>query len=180
MQEPFRWLSDISVIEAFESEALKLSDFYFTGDDYRYRFEPDARHRFIEVLREKFNSGASYKDRNMKWDTLIQEKTSELGRYLSSRSRVLDFSDPPFALAMADYRATREKILRLTQSEARKRGIGKSTLHYLRKRASEPSSFSAYRRVYERLNNSVITSDLFYDDWKVMQPWPQVSRSKAY
>jgi CRISPR-associated protein Cas1 len=33
LQEPFRWLSDISVIHAFESEALQLSDFYFTGDE---------------------------------------------------------------------------------------------------------------------------------------------------
>jgi CRISPR-associated protein Cas1 len=33
LQEPFRLLSDISVIHAFESEALQLSDFYFTGDE---------------------------------------------------------------------------------------------------------------------------------------------------
>ncbi len=39
-------------IEAFESEALNLSDFYFTGDDYRYRFEPEARQRFIGLIRD--------------------------------------------------------------------------------------------------------------------------------
>ena len=39
LQEPFRWLVDLSVIQAFESKTLELRDFYFTGDDYRYRFE---------------------------------------------------------------------------------------------------------------------------------------------
>ncbi len=66
IQEPFRWLSDISVVEAFESEALELHDFYFTGDDYRYRFERGAKRRFIEVLRERFNSGVGYKNRRLK------------------------------------------------------------------------------------------------------------------
>jgi CRISPR-associated protein Cas1 len=32
LQEPFRWLVDLSVIQAFESKALELHDFYFTGD----------------------------------------------------------------------------------------------------------------------------------------------------
>jgi hypothetical protein len=30
-------------MEAFESEVLDLPDFYFIGDDYRYRFEPEAK-----------------------------------------------------------------------------------------------------------------------------------------
>jgi CRISPR-associated protein Cas1 len=33
LQEPFRWLVDLSVIHAFESGALDLRDFYFTGDE---------------------------------------------------------------------------------------------------------------------------------------------------
>jgi hypothetical protein len=39
LQEPFRWLAGLSVIQAFESSTLDLHDFYFTGDDYRYRFD---------------------------------------------------------------------------------------------------------------------------------------------
>jgi hypothetical protein len=45
-------------------------------------FEVDAKERFIEVLRQRFNIGATYKGRILKWDTVIQEKTSELARYL--------------------------------------------------------------------------------------------------
>ena len=156
LQEPFRWLVDVSVLQAFESGVLELHDFYFTGDDYRYRFEPEARQRFIEVLREKFNSGAVYKGRNMKWDTIIQEKTSELGRYVSSRSRTLDLSDPPPVLERTNDRAIRKRIYCLTQSEASRRGIGKSTLHYLRKNSNAKAPFRIYTKVRARLNEDLL------------------------
>jgi len=150
LQEPFRWLTDVSVIEAFESEALKLSDFYFTGDDYRYRFEPDAKQRFIAVLREKFNSGVVYKNRTMKWDTVIQEKTIELARFMNGRSRKVDFCEPAPFLEKVDNRAITKAILTLTQSEAQKRGIGKSTLHYLRKNVHR-KQFRIHASIRDRL-----------------------------
>jgi len=33
------------VEEAFESGVLDVPDFYFTGDDYRYRFDTEAKRR---------------------------------------------------------------------------------------------------------------------------------------
>jgi CRISPR-associated protein Cas1 len=151
LQEPFRWLVDLSVIQAFESETLALRDFYFTGDDYRYRFELDAKQRFIEVLRERFNSGVVYKRGAMKWDTVIQEKTGELRKYLTGRSGSLDFSEPAPTLERIDSHLMREMILSLTESEARRRGIGKSALHYLRRNASRGESFKAYARTVHRI-----------------------------
>lgn len=94
LQEPFRWLADVAVMEAFESGVLDLPDFYFTGDDYRYRFEPEAKQRFLDLLRERFNSAVRYKERGLKWDTVIEQKATELGGYLSGRIRELDFSEP--------------------------------------------------------------------------------------
>ncbi len=151
LEEPFRWLADVSVIEAFESGVLDLADFCFTGDDYRYRFEPEAKHRFIGILRERFNSGVLHKNRVLKWDTVIQEKTSELARYLSGRSRGLDFSEPAPTTERTDNRAVREAVLGLTQVQARKRKIGKSTLHYLRKRAKDNRPFKIYKKLQDRL-----------------------------
>jgi CRISPR-associated protein Cas1 len=66
LQEPFRWLVDLLVIQGFESGTLDLHDFYFTGDDYRYRFEIDAKERFIGLFRDRFNSGIKYNDRVLK------------------------------------------------------------------------------------------------------------------
>ena len=147
LQEPFRWVADVAVMEAFESRVLDLRDFYFTGDDYRYRFEPEAKERFLDLLREQFNSGVSYKGRGLKWDTIIEQKAVEFGRFLAGRIGRLDFSEPSPTLRRTDDADLRRRILSLSQSEARGLGIAKSTLHYLRKRAkskgfsSDPRSF---------------------------------------
>ena len=151
LMEPFRFLSDICAIKAFESKTLQLHDFYFTGDDYSYRFEPDAKQRFIDLIREKFNSGVKYKGCVLKWDTVIQEKTSELARYVNDRSTRIDFSEPSPVLERTDNRALRERILGLRQSEAIKRGISKSTLHYLRRNAAGRDSFNVLTRTVRRL-----------------------------
>ena len=151
LQEPFRWLVDLSVIQAFESKTLDLHDFYFTGDDYRYRFETEAKQRFIEVLRERFNSGVKYKGRVLKWDTVIEQKTNELGRFLTGKSSTVDFMEPAPVLQRSDNHAVREMILQLTASEARRLGFGKSMLHSLREAARDRQIFRVYSKTRERL-----------------------------
>jgi len=93
LQEPFRWLGDVTTIEAFESGALDLKDFYFLGDDYRYHIETDAKRRFLELLKNRFNSGVKYNGKTWKWDTVILGKTQELARFLLDKSRQIDFID---------------------------------------------------------------------------------------
>lgn len=151
LQEPFRWIADVAVMEAFESGVLDLPDFYFTGHDYTYRFEPEAKQRFLELLRERFNSGVKYKGRALKWDTVIEQKTLELGRYLVGRSGGLDFCEPSPRLTRTDDRELRRRILRLSQADARDLGIGKSTLHCLRRNARSQCSFKVYRKLGEKL-----------------------------
>jgi hypothetical protein len=154
-QEPFRWIADVTVMKAFESGVFDLPDFYFTGDDYRYRFDPEAKQRFLELLRERFNSGVKYKGRALKWDTVIEQKTAELGSFLVSRVRKLDFSEPSPGLIKDDSRELRRRILSLSQPEAHKLGIGKSTFHYLRARAGSQRSLRAYKKVACKLAGSV-------------------------
>jgi CRISPR-associated protein Cas1 len=154
LQEPFRWLSDISVIEAFESEALKISDFYFTGDDYRYRFELEAKQLFIDFVRERFNSGAKYKMRMLKWDTIIEQKAVELGKMLVNRCSVVNFEEPAPELLSYDDRELRARILSLSQFEAKQLGVGKSTLHYLRRRAVCPSCLRTSRQIAAKLGEA--------------------------
>jgi CRISPR-associated protein Cas1 len=156
LQEPFRWIADVTVMEAFESGVLDLPDFYFTGDDYRYRFEPEAKERFLDLLRERFNSAVGYKGRGLKWDTVIEQKTVELGRCLAGRTGSLDFSEPSPKLARTDSQELRRRILSLSHSEAQKLGIGKSTLHYLRKNVNGELPFRVRRKVRSRLENPVL------------------------
>jgi hypothetical protein len=130
---------------------LDLPDFYFTGDDYIYRFEADAKQRFLELLLELFNMGANYKGRLLKWDTIIEQRAMMLGRYLVGRSRSLDFSEPSPKLVRTDDRELRMRILSLRQSEAEKLRIGKSALHYLRKNAIGSDSFTVHKKTRARI-----------------------------
>ena len=152
LQEPFRWLADVTVLEAFESEVLDLKDFYFLGDDYRYRIEVKAKRRFLKLLQEKFNSGTRYKRGNYKWDSIILRKTQELSKYLSGKTENVNFTNPKPTLERHDNIDLRKIILELTQKEAKKKGIGKSTLHYLRKNARNNKSFKTYQKITHRLS----------------------------
>jgi CRISPR-associated protein Cas1 len=151
LQEPFRWLVDVAVLRAFESGALNLHDFYFTGDDYRYRFEREAKQRFIDGLRERFNLGVQYKGRVLKWDTVIEEKTTELGRYLTGRSPKLDFAEPSPSIERFDSTELRRRIKSLTPDKAKELGINKSTLYTLRQHVRKESSFRLYGKVRDKL-----------------------------
>ena len=126
LQEPFRWQIDLTVIHAFESGTLSLHDFFFTGDDYRYRFEAEAKQRFIELLRERFNAGVTYKGRVLKWDTVIEQKANELGRFLTGKAPKLDFTEPAPGLDRQDDKVLRAKILTLSASMLRGWGLGRA------------------------------------------------------
>jgi len=144
----------VTVVEAFESGVLDLPDFYFAGDDYRHRFEAEAKRRFLDVLRERFNVGVRYNGRVLKWDTVIEQKAVELSRYLVDRSTELDFLKPSPCLYRTDQREFRKRILSLSQSEAQGLGIRKSTLHYLRKSGRSERPFRVYRKVAVRLSRA--------------------------
>jgi CRISPR-associated protein Cas1 len=151
LQEPFRWLIDLTVMQAFESGSLDVPNFYFTGDDYRYRFDVEAKTRFLNLLREQFNSGVKYNGRVLKWDTVIEQKTTELSRFLSGRSREIDFIEPSPNFERSDSLEVRKAILSLTQKQADKLSIGKSTLHYLRRNARTDQPFTVYGKVRKKL-----------------------------
>ena len=151
LQEPFRWLGDVTTIEAFESGALDMKDFYFTGDDYRYHIEIEAKRRFLQLLKARFNSGVKHNGKTCKWDTVILNKTQELARFLAVKSGDIDFLEPTPDIRRNDTSEIRRRILELTQNEAKKLGIGKSTLHELRRRAESDSLFKVYEKTTRKL-----------------------------
>lgn len=157
LQEPFRWLADVTVLEAFESGVLDLKDFYFLGNDYRYHIEQEAKRRFLKLLQERFNQGITYKGGICKWDTIILRKTQEIARYLSGKTDKLDFGEPSLNLERTDNKELRTKILELSQKEAKQLGIGKSTLHYLRKHAKNDKSFKTYEKISKKLITNTIS-----------------------
>jgi len=151
LQEPFRWIGDVTAIQAFESGLLDMKDFYFMGDDYRYHIETEAKRRFLELLKDKFNSSIKYRGKAWKWDTIILNKIEELGRFLIGKSQSLDFTEPVPSLIRTDSLEVREYILGLTQKQAQELSIDKSTLQSLRRHARSDKPFKVYQKTLNRL-----------------------------
>jgi CRISPR-associated protein Cas1 len=151
LQEPFRWLVDHAVLRMVLSRTLSWDDFYLTGGDYRLRIKPPMLDRYAELLRQQFNSGVVYSGKRVTWDTLILRKCQELARHLLNRTAKFDLRTPKPVLERRNTRALREKILGLSSSDARRLRLGKSTVHYLRKRAKEERPFKVYTPVLARL-----------------------------
>jgi hypothetical protein len=61
-------------MEAFGLGVLDLQRFYFTGEDYRCRFELEAKRRFLDLLRELFNLGVRYNQRALRWHLLLSRR----------------------------------------------------------------------------------------------------------
>jgi CRISPR-associated protein Cas1 len=141
----------VTTIEAFKSGAVDMKDFYFTGDDYSYKIEIEAKRRFLQLLKKRFNSGIKYKGKTWMWDTVILSKTQELASFLLDKTRQIDFIEPRLGLQRRDTQELRRRILELTQREAKELGIGKGTLHYLRINAEKTKPFKLYRKVAARL-----------------------------
>ena len=87
----------------------------------------------------------------MRWDSVIQQKALELSRFFVGKSSMPDFEEPSPNLERFDSKELRERINSLTSHEARKLGLGKSTVHYLRRNARGERPFQVYGKVREKL-----------------------------
>jgi len=127
------------------SRTFSWDDFYFAGPEATYGLRID---RLLQ-----FNSGVVYGGKRLMWDTVSFRKCQELARYLLAGGRHGSFeltSTRP-VLQGSDTHRLREKILTLSQSDVRKLGIGKSTLHYSREKAARRVWFRVYRKVRKKL-----------------------------
>jgi hypothetical protein len=117
------------------------------------RIKPPLLDRYADLLREQFNSGVMYSGKRLPWDTLILRKSQELARHLLGKTARFDLRTPKPVLERSDTRVLREKILGLSSSDLQKLRLGKSTVHYLRKRAKEKKPFRVYAPVLARLRD---------------------------
>jgi len=152
-QEPYRWLVDYTVLRMVLWRTFAWDDFYFTGGDYRLRIKPPLLDRYAELLRQRFNSGVTYGGKRVTWDTLILRKCQELARYLLGKTTRFDLVNPKLTFEREDTQVLRKKILSLSGAQARKLGLNKSTLHYLRKRARDRKPFGIYEPVLAKLSS---------------------------
>jgi CRISPR-associated protein Cas1 len=130
LQEPYRWLVDMTVISCLESGRFGGKDFY-RMDNYVLRLRSETVKKFIDALRIKFISPVRCARKLYSWDTVIRLKAQELANYIVGKKTDLSFDQPKPVLERGDSGAIRSRILSMTTTEARRRGIRKNTLWYL-------------------------------------------------
>lgn len=89
-----------------------------------------------------------------KWDTVVEEETN-WGQFLAEKQMSLSLLEPMSELERQDDRQLRAKILALTSPQAKQLGIGKSTLHYLRRRTNDQLALRVYSKTRNRLSASI-------------------------
>jgi CRISPR-associated protein Cas1 len=150
LQEPFRCLIDMAIVSGLEKNVFKKSDFIRT-ENYNIRLRPSSAKKLVKEVGMVFNDRVNYRGGERTWTHVIMMKANELGLYLQGKRKSIDFSEPAFIPERTDDHELRQKILSLSQSEANKLGIGKSSLHYLRKHAKSDRPFKVYKSVKKRL-----------------------------
>ncbi|MBI4177127.1 MAG: CRISPR-associated endonuclease Cas1 [Candidatus Aenigmarchaeota archaeon] len=150
LQEPFRWIIDVAILNGLEKRLFKKDDFIRT-ENYNLRLRPSGAKKLVREIELQMNKTVDYRGYNYSWAYIIGLKALELAQYLAEKRKTIDFSNPSPELEMKDNAELRQKILDLSSAKAEKLGIGRNELHYLRKKAKSEKAFKIYGKVKDRL-----------------------------
>ena len=151
LQEPFRWIIDLTIIQALEKKKFHKKDFIRT-EDYIIRLRPEAVSKLMDEIDSNMSQVVKYRGLNHQWDKIIQLKANELSNYLTGKNRGIIFSEPFQTLERINSQDLREKILNLSYKEWKEMGFSKGTLHYMKQNAKGNKPFTLNSHVLERIN----------------------------
>ena len=147
VQELFRWIIDISVIQLLEEKKIRKSDFIIT-ENYHIRLGEDVAKLFIDKINLNFNARCNYKNgKNYSYQIILQDNLQQLSNFILEKMKEFEFIIPKIKLNRKDNLELRERILSMTPNERKKLGINKSTLWYIKKNLYECKT----PRIYEKI-----------------------------
>jgi CRISPR-associated protein Cas1 len=151
LQEPFRWLVDLAILTAMEKKVFSKKDFIRT-ENYNIRLRPSGAKKLAKEIEARFNKTVSYLGNGYSWSYVLTLKAKELAQYLSGKKNAIDFCVLFPHLEREDGYELRQKILKLSYSEAKKLGIGKGSLWYMKHNALSGKPFKTYNKIKEKLD----------------------------
>jgi CRISPR-associated protein Cas1 len=159
LQEPFRWLVDLSVHEVLRDGKLNRKRDFIVTENYHVRLRPTAAKVLIERLSANMNRKVTVGARNYSFETLVTETARKLAKYLTAPKSPFDLSYP-FAAEEAGYVGSdlKGRVAAMTYAEARQLGISKAGLFYMKRRAAEGKPLMLYSKVRGRLASGVSSS----------------------
>ena len=120
IQELFRWLIDVSVIQLLEEKKIKNSDFIIT-ENYHTRLDEDIAKLLIERINSNFNVRYNYKNgKQYSYQIILQDNLQQLSNFIVEKKKEFDFVIPNMNLNRNDNLELRDKILNMTPDERKK------------------------------------------------------------
>jgi len=151
IQELFRWMIDISVIQLLEEKKIKKSDFIIT-ENYHTRLGEDVAKKLIEKINSNFNAKYNYKNgKNYSYQIILQDNLQQLANFIVDKKKEFDFVIPKMKLSRNDNLELRKKILNMTAEERKSLGINKSTFWYIKKNLSEGKTPKIYEKILTKI-----------------------------
>lgn len=151
LQELYRWIVDLSVIQLLEEMKLKKSDFIVT-DEYHVRLEEHTARMLIDKIKINFNARSPYKNKNVTNETILTDNIQQLANYIVDKNNALKFTIPKVDLSRNDDFELREFILNMRPEERRKLRINRSTLWYMRQNLLKGKKIKVYDKVKDKIN----------------------------
>ncbi|MDH5431651.1 MAG: CRISPR-associated endonuclease Cas1 [Nitrosopumilus sp.] len=155
IQELFRWLIDLSVIELLEERKIKKSDFIIT-ENYHTRLRANTAKMLIEKINGNFNHKIQYKNKKRySYQNILHDKVQQLANFISDKQKNFDFDIPKIIIQRNDVVQIREKILNMTPQQRKQCGINKSTLWYLKNNLTKGKKITIYDKIKTKLENGI-------------------------
>jgi len=150
LQEPFRFLVDLAVINLVENGTMDKKDFIVT-ENYNLRLRGLGGKKVANEFSNMLNKPVNYGDKQTTWGSVLLLKARELAHNLTGKSKELDFVSPEFGVNRVDSHEIRQKILNISYVDWKKLGFSKGTLHYMKQNAKSDKPFTLNSHVLERV-----------------------------
>ena len=157
IQELFRWLIDLSVIQLLEEKKLTKKDFLIT-ENYNVRLKPKTAQLLIQKIKNNFNKKSPYKrNKNYSYQNILLDNVQILANFVSGKTKNLEFNIPSIEVeSNFDFKKTKQELLKMTPERRKELGINKSTLWYLKKSLESGKKPKIYKKVLEKLDTSFV------------------------
>ncbi len=156
LQELFRFVVDLAILNLIETDAMEKKDFVRT-ESYSLRLQPTGARKISDEVNASFNKTTEYQGKECMLSYVMLLKTRELAQYLTGKKRTLDFKSPEFSLDRQDSDEMRKKILDISYKDWKEMGFSKGTLYYLKQNAKSGTPFKMNAHVRERILNNFMS-----------------------
>ena len=141
IQELFRFLKDLAILNLVEKDTMEKKDFIRT-ENFILKLRASGTRKNTQELNTWLNKTVNYQEKGVSWNYMIFLKTRELAHYLVGKRKCLIWSHPNIRLTRHDSDDVRKKILSIPYAQWKKRGFSKGTLHYMKKNAEGEKQFT--------------------------------------